>query len=371
MSKHIHIVIHDVPFPADYGGVIDPYYKLKWLHEAGIKITLHCFVKDRRPQAGLEKYCESVHYYARKKWTGISLKLPYIVSSRVSDELVKNLQKDDHPVLLEGIHSTAAVYFDQLTRRKIFLRLYNVEHDYYAHLAKYERSFLKRLYFLNESRLLKKYEAIIAKKIPVWTLSKNDAEQYKTLFGAKTHFLPAFLPWDEISGKQGKGSYCLYQANLAVNENEKAATWLIMEVFSKIAVPFIIAGHNPAPALVALADKYGNVKLIPEPAENEMQKLISNAQVNILPSFNNTGVKLKLLNALFNGRHCIVNDAGAAGSGVEGLCSIANTPEEFILKIQELFSLGFSAEKMQHRSAALKILYNNEENTRRLIAWLW
>ena len=38
MEKHLHIISFDVPYPANYGGVIDVFYKLKALHAEGIKI---------------------------------------------------------------------------------------------------------------------------------------------------------------------------------------------------------------------------------------------------------------------------------------------------------------------------------------------
>jgi hypothetical protein len=81
-----------------------------------------------------------------------------------------------------------------------------------------------------------------------------------------------------------------------------------------------------------------------------------------LPSFNNTGVKLKLLNALYNGRHCIVNAAGVDGSGLEAFCSITETVTDFKQTIADLISKEFTAKEMQHRSTALKFLYNNEKN---------
>ncbi|MCX6283192.1 MAG: mannosyltransferase, partial [Bacteroidetes bacterium] len=43
MEQHLHIVSFDIPYPPDYGGVIDVYYKIKTLSEAGVKIHLHCF----------------------------------------------------------------------------------------------------------------------------------------------------------------------------------------------------------------------------------------------------------------------------------------------------------------------------------------
>jgi glycosyltransferase involved in cell wall biosynthesis len=373
LDKHLHIISFDVPYPADYGGVIDVYYRIKSLHEFGIKIHLHCFKKYREEQPMLEKYCVSVNYYDRKKnLAGFSRKLPYIVQSRSSSELIENLKKDNYPILAEGIHCTYFLQTNDFAHRKTFIRLHNAEHRYYAQLAAHESNLLKKYYFNHEAKLLKKYEAAIANKAHILALSMEDATLYQQLFHAEhTQFLPVSLPWDEPASKPGKGAYCLYHGNLAVNENEKAAAWLISHVFKNSEIPFIIAGHAPSAKLRRLAAKSKNIQLIADPEEAAMQKLIEDAQINVLPSFNKTGVKLKLLNALFNGRHCIVNTAGTEGSGLDGLCYIAESADDFKKKIMKLFTQPFTEKEMQHRSAALKKLYSNEQNARHLNAWLY
>lgn len=364
--------MHDVPWPVNFGGVVDLYYKLKWLHSLNIKIHLHCFVSKRPPQDALNKYCETVNYYPRQKLSGISLRLPYIVSSRRSDALLKNLLKDNHPILLEGTHCTYELFKGHLQHRKVFVRLHNAEHVYYERLAANESSILKKWYFKHEAGLLRKYEAAIANKASIWAVSSEDAALFRRELGAKNiHFLPVFLPYDDVNSKAGNGSYCLYHGNLSVNENESAAEWLIQKVFHDNAVPLIIAGHLPSAKLQSLVRKNKNITLIADPDEAAMQQLIEDAQVNVLPSFNNTGVKLKLLNALFNGRHCIVNAAGTEGSGLDELCSIAETADDFKKEAAALFHEPFTEKEMQRRSAALKILYSNEENARRINAWLY
>ena len=55
----IHIISLNVPYPANYGGVIDVFYKIKSLHEAGVQIHLHCFDYGRGNQPELEKYCNN------------------------------------------------------------------------------------------------------------------------------------------------------------------------------------------------------------------------------------------------------------------------------------------------------------------------
>ncbi len=72
-DKHLHIVCFDVPYPADYGGVIDVFYRIKAFHELGIKIHLHCFEYGRGKQIELEQYCIEVKYYKRNTgWKGFS-----------------------------------------------------------------------------------------------------------------------------------------------------------------------------------------------------------------------------------------------------------------------------------------------------------
>jgi glycosyltransferase involved in cell wall biosynthesis len=362
-NKHLHIITHDVPYPADFGGVVDIFYKIKWLHKVGVKIHLHCFVKNRLSQTELEKYCETVIYYKRKGLLSFSLTMPYIVSSRNSKKLLENLQKDNHAILFEGVHSTYYLSKNAFANRQLFLRLFNVEHVYYEHLAKNESHFLKKLYYNNEARLLKKYENSIANKVHIFTLSTQDISMYAQLFHAKDiSFLPAFLPYDSIKSEIGKGPYCLYHANLSINENDNAALWLIELVFNTLTIPFIIAGKNPSEKLKSIAKNYNHISIVENPTDENIQLLIIHAQINILPSFNNTGVKLKLLNALYNGRHCLVNLAGVDGSGLNELCNIRETTEEFKKEVLFLFDKPFAETAMQRRGAALKKLYNNEAN---------
>ncbi|MFT3912456.1 MAG: glycosyltransferase family 4 protein [Ferruginibacter sp.] len=373
MDRHLHIVTHDVPWPADFGGVVDLFYKIKALHNLGIKIHLHCFVTRRPEQKMLDKYCVSVQYYQRKKgFTGFSFRAPYIVQSRNDEALLKDLEQDHYPILLEGIHCTYFLQHGKLKNRKVFVRLHNVEYKYYQQLAAFETNMIRKTYFNLESRLLKKYEKQLAKKASFWTVSLEDAQVYKNEFNAEhIHFMPVFLPWEEVSSLPGDGDYCLYHGNLSINENEKAVEWLLKEVFNDIEIPFVIAGKDPSSKLKALIETYPNSRIIADPSEAAMQELIQKAQINILPSFNKTGVKLKLLNALFNGRHCLVNTAAVEGSGLESYCTIAGPVNEFKTAIKKLFNEEFTQEKIRQRDAGLKSVYNTEQNARKLIAWIY
>ena len=373
MDKHLHIVCLEIPFPADYGGVLDLFYKIQSLHKLGIKIYLHCFTKYRNPQNELNKYCETVKYYSRKNnSSSFSFTMPFIVNNRVNEELISNLKKDNYPVLLEGIHCTYYLKTGELNNRKVIIRLHNVEFEYYKQLAMHESNFFKKLYYLHESNLLKKYEKAIANKATFLAVSKQDVDVYqKQLNATNIHYLPVFIPYNVAVGKEGKGCFCLYHGNLAINENEEAAIWLLENVFSKLAIPFVIAGKNPSKKLEQLAHKHQHTCLVANPSEKEMQDMIGKAHLHVLPSFNNTGIKLKLLNALFNGRHCLVNGAAVEGSGLENYCTLAEDEIAFQQKIEALYLQPFTQQQMQQRQQLLQTIYNNESNAKQLMTFLW
>ena len=56
-----------------------------------------------------------------------------------------NLEKDEYPILLEGIHCSYPLFTGRFKNRKIFLRLHNVEHKYYSNLAVNETNIFKKI----------------------------------------------------------------------------------------------------------------------------------------------------------------------------------------------------------------------------------
>ena len=368
-DRHLHIVCHDVPYPPDFGGVVDLFYKIRALHEKGIKIKLHCFTKSRSEAQELEKYCESVNYYKRDMGVrGLSTKLPYIVSSRTNVELLDALSKDTYPVLLEGVHCTA--HIDKLIKmgRKILVRIHNVEHKYYKSLFFSEGNTMKRLYFYLEYRRLKNYERSLPQNIPYLAVSQKDAIYFQQVLNKKdVQYIPVFIPFEKIQSKADLGTYTLYHGNLSVPENEKAAIWLIDDVFSKLNIQLVIAGKSPSARLANKVKAYPHISLIVDPLDFEMQELIANAQINVLPSFNETGIKLKLINALYNGRHCVVNGAAVEGSDLEPACHVGNNSTAIASIVSQLFRQPFTEEEITIRRKILTGVFDNSRNADALI----
>ncbi|MFZ4521451.1 MAG: glycosyltransferase family 1 protein [Bacteroidales bacterium] len=365
----VHIVSFDIPFPANYGGVIDIFYKIRALHRAGVRVHLHCFEYQRAPAVELNEYCTSVHYYPRK--TGFAANFgwrPYIVASRMSHDLLQNLLQDDDPILFEGLHTCGIMSDARLKERLLIYRESNIEHQYYFHLFKAERNFWKKLFFLAESMKLRIFQNILRHASLMLPVSQDDANYLSAAFPSnRVIYLPSFHRDDEVQTVAGSGSYALYQGKLSVPENSVAAEFLITKIWEDSFPELVIAGLDPPERLKRLAENHSNIRIIANPSDDQMFRLISEAHVNIMVTFQATGLKLKLLNALFNGRFCLVNTEMVAGTSLAELCVVSETPEGMKGELVRLFTMEFTPELIAHRKSVLMKRYSNHENCQLLL----
>lgn len=373
MSNALHIVCFDCPTPTDYGGAIDMYYRIKAFYDNGIKVHLHYFnYNERIPSDQLKQYCASINVYKRKsKRESFSRSLPYIVQSRISTELITHLNNDTLPVLLEGIHCTGIL--PQLrSDRKILIRLHDDECEYYKQLATNTKSILKIIYYQRESRLLRKYQLTLPNNCSYACIIEKDVLAFKTIYGLdKVFFAPAFIATNKVNCMEGIGDYCLYHGNLSVEENEAVAIWLIDKVFSAIRSKLIIAGKNPGNRLKQKISTQKNIQLITNPTDEELNKLISEAQINVLPAFSNTGIKFKLLHALLVGRHCIVNEQMINGTGLEEACFSGNNETAIASLIVQLQHTPFTEEEIKLRRRLFSQQFDNNATLMKFTTQLW
>lgn len=371
MSKHLNIVSFDVPFPANYGGVIDVYYKLYWLKQAGVKIHLHCFSYGRPPAQELEALCEKVYYYKRKTGLLKNLSLtPYTVASRQSKELEENLLSNDFPILFEVLHTCYLLKDPRFKQRKKIYRHSNIEHAYYLELSRSEKSLLKRLYLKVEAFKLKQFEKIINYADLILAVNKKDRDYFASNYPTvPAVYLPSFHPSAVVSVKEGMGDYILFHGNLSISENYEAVMWLLEHVFPQVDFPVVIAGLNPPSFLAEKVAGCKNLQLRISPNEEEMTQLIRNAHLHVLYTGQPTGLKLKLLNVLFKGRFVVCNSHMVSGTDLSSTSTLAVTKSsaEFIQAIKKWMVKEFTSSSMKEREETVK-MFKNQDNVQRLIS---
>jgi len=367
---HLHIIAFDIPYPPTYGGVIDVFYQIKALSEAGVLIHLHAFDYGKGKRAEeLEKLCFSVNYYRRltRIRSVFNLK-PYIVSSRRSDLLLTELTKDHHLILFEGLHTCYHINDKCLKGRLKLVRPTNIEHQYYAHLALTESNILHKIYFAKAALKLFFYQRVIRHADIILPVSDKDSIYFKRKYpDQKVITLPCFHANTWTRDEKGGGNYVLFHGNLEVAENERAAVYLMQKVMNDIAFPFIIAGNSPSNRLIRIAAYYPNASIIVSPDETAMIELIRKAHIHLLITFQSTGLKLKLLNALYNGNFVVVNNKMVMGTGLEALCYVANTADEMKNQIQILINADSPFHKTENDHTVLLENFDNKKNASKLL----
>lgn len=335
----LHVISFDVPWPANYGGVIDVYNRLEALHENGIEVILHAFDYGRGPAKALNKICAEVHYYKRKNRVLSMLKKdPMIVASRASSEQLKRLQEDDHPILFEGQHTTFYLDHPKLKDRKKLVRIHNVEHEYYAALSRSSNNEPRKHYYKKEAKKLKAHETILKNADQLLCISQKDTNYYQNRFGNASYLPIAIQCEKNASVEEGDSLFALYHGNLSVAENDHAAHWLLENICPKIEDQFVFAGMSPGKELKEAVAHQKNAKLIESPSTAKMNHLISTAKVHALYTDQSTGVKIKLLKALCSGAPVICNQLMVEGSGLEKACWIKNEPDEFAQTVSKCMS---------------------------------
>jgi len=369
MSKKLHLVSFDVPYPPNYGGVIDVFYKIKALHSLGIKIYLHCFEYGKEEQPELDNYCKKVFYYPRNSFFKSYLSTtPFIVKTRENKTLIFNLKAIVAPVLFEGLHTTAALLSTTFPNQKIGVRAHNIEHNFYKGLAKSEENLFKKTFFYQEAEKLKKHEKILKKAAVIFTISPFEQSYFLSTYGKKSVYIPAFHQVVHKKNEQTKGKFILYHGNLNVSENVHAALFLI-DIYKDSEYHFMIASSFQNKKISTEISKHQNISFSIINNQTDLENLFKNAHINVLPTFQKTGIKLKLLNTLYQGKFIICNNYMIEDTGLEALVEKANTTEEFLQKTTLLFQENFTQEMVENR---IKILQNfsPEESAKKIIEHL-
>ncbi|HVD97348.1 MAG TPA: hypothetical protein VNB90_04020 [Cytophagaceae bacterium] len=353
-KKHLNIVAYDVPYPPDYGGMVDIYYMVKALSEQGVKINLHCFMnRNKKYSEELYELCENVYYYKRDTFLSGFSSIPQIVNSRRSGNLLFNLLQNDYPILFEGIHSCYFLDAPELSGRKKMVRIQDVEPQYYFNLYKIAHNFFTKSFFRMESIRLKKFEKIFAHADTLITLNVKHKAYYEKLFPGKEILnIEPFSAFSTVDIKEGKGTYALYHSNLTEPDNKEAAMFLVKEVIKDTKVPFVIAGKNPDRELKRFC-KEKKVKIIANPSDTKLDELIRNAQVNILVSFMPCGSKMKIYPVLYHGRHCLVNSNMVQGFSYTKACHVSDSESILRNELVQLMQEPYTKEKVVERATIL------------------
>lgn len=365
-NRSLHIISFDNPFPPRYGGVIDVFYKIKALHSTGISIHLHCYVDEIPIEYDELKSCTSyVYFYKRKlKFLQHFQFKPYSVQSRFSKELINRLNENDFPILFEGLQTTAIINTLKNKSRKLFLRLHNNEAKYYKGIALSEQNYFKKwiynLEYLKYSQYQKKVFYSFEKIFSLSEIENRESNQISN----NSFYIPVFHGNKIVKQFSEFGEFALYHGDLRISDNQRAVAFLI-SIFRELPeFKFVIVSNSGGEKIEKQIIEANNITFFLAKNQKDLELFFEKAHLHVLYSFQQSGTKVKVINAIFNGRHCLINSVMVDDNRIIELCSVADNREAYKQKIIELMKAPYQSKS--NRYNVLDNVLNDVENAKKM-----
>lgn len=355
----IHLISFDQPSPPTYGGIIDVFFKIKALKELGYRVYLHCFYFQNKPGKELDQWVEKVYYYKINQSPFYILnRNPLSICSRNGKQLAQNISQTKAPILFESLKTIDALRYLDLDDFPIYLRLHNLEQDYFKGIAKSEKNHLKKYLFLLEGYKYKKIESVLGQFKKVFTLSRFENEYVNSRF-QNACFIPVFHGNKKVTNLSDFGEFALYHGDLRGADNQKVARFLI-DVFKELDYPLHIASSTKPSWIDKEIEGFNHIHFTPLRDFNHLLELFERAHLNISWSFQQSGTKLKVINALFNSRFSIINANIIDDQVINELCVNVASKDELITKIQSYRTKPY--DEFEHRKNVLEGHLNDQKN---------
>jgi len=365
--KELHLISFNYPYPPSYGGIIDVYYKIKALSDLGIKIHLHCFVNNipESLDAEIKNITENVFFYRKKKnpFSYFSI-VPFAAAMRNSNSLFENLMKIKAPVLFEGLQTTQII--SQLKNKgfKLYLRHHNNETEYYKGLSSSEKNIFKKIIYKIESLKYSGYQKKVLKEFEtVFCLSEKEYNEVNS-YSKNAELIHIFHGnrFVKILGK--KGNYFFFHGDLSISDNKKALDETINLFKNLPQYQLVVASDRADNDIKKKISNIVNIDLVPIETTENLHRLFENAHANILLSYQNSGTKVKLFNALYNSRFVIINQNITDDHALMDLCLFGSDMNQIRKLIIEAEKKDYNGN--EYRSEVLEKSYSDDAKAKKM-----
>jgi polysaccharide biosynthesis protein PslH len=385
----ILLLSNKFPFPPKDGGALATYNMIRGLAEAGNDVDLLLMNTSKHftenPESnidvpGLNKvkivYIDNSVKFLSLAFNFVFSTLPYNVgrftSRRFKNALIELLNDNNYEIVqLEGLFLAPYLKFiRENSNAAIVYRSHNVEYIIWQKLCIRENSFLKRWYLRVLYARIKKYEASFINSYDLLvTITENDLEILNSLGNKKPAIVAPFGMYNPgLSGnnvvRSGKLNL-LYIGALDWMPNIEALNWFVKKVWPVVRrkfpeMVFRVAGRNAKKDFITdIAEKgvicHGEI-------DNSGEFLAAENGIVVVPLFSGSGIRVRIIEAMFAGRPVIASSVAVSGIPVENEINIllADDSERFVHYIEKLvIDRDFA---MIIGSNARQFAHNNYEN---------
>ncbi len=370
-----------VPYPP-HGGVLQRGFNL--LRELGRhhEVDLLAFHHPDELPAGtaleqskreLGAFCRSVEYFALWPKQSFVHRLvalafaavyprPFSVLAHRSGKLaarIEDLCLGPRPPDVVHLDTMAlAPYARNCGTVPVVVTHHNVESQLMQRRAEHERGWLQKFYVRLQAKRLRSYEEANSGKFPVNIMvSESDAETLRGICPrARMEVIPNGVDTEYFHPRWGSETPTLiFTGGMNMFANRDGVDWFLVEVWPLVkrrvsGVRFIAIGQRPSPLLMEVVAKDGSVEA--PGFVQDVRPWVERAAVYVVPLRVGGGTKLKVLDAMAQGKAIVCTTLGAEGIEVKDAeeMLIADSAHDFAERIVQL--LGAADERLRLGRAA-------------------
>lgn len=368
----ILVVCSDFPFPADHGGRVDTWGRIKVLAELGWKIHLVVCGKQmpsKEDMDAVSSYVEEIKLCDRRsKLADLLHIIPMQAQSRNELRHV-NIEGDYDYVLLEGDYVYPILKNPRIRHENVILRVHNDEAVYFKALARSTKNVLHKLYYHMESSKFSALQKKMLEKVDKYLfISSKEFESFKKQNPlAKSMFLPPPVTEDTFRESAFQHKNVVFIGSLFMPNNREAIQWYLTHIHPHMLkepdYKFIVAGNSRKQSLSWL-EQYDLTNVVLHDTPKSLDEIYKIGYLFVNPMQNGAGVKLKTIEAIQNGLPVISTSIGYEGTGLvdNEHILVADKPEEFYRRIKLLFDNPQAAKALLESSQNfIRTHYNHKE----------
>lgn len=331
--KKILLLTPTLPFPPVSGGVIKSNKVVRFLSEK-YTLSVACFLKNDDADHVREFLSLfSLEDFIAEELNVVRSAKNLIVSNLqgIPLNLYRNKSASFKEKIHKVIHQYDAVFCDHYVmfqyisgsyKGKIILHEHNCEYLIWKRYAVIEKNVLKKMALLNQAYRIKKYEQEICEQASVILAAPNDTDELVKIGADRSKFLETYHLGDDSLLNEPDLDYdktelaLLYIGTLSWEANIDGLLWFHDKVWQSIqqkhpGIKLYIVGKHPDKRLTEIAAKDKQILLtgFVEDVEPYFQK----CRVFITPLRFGSGIKVKVVNALYRGIPCVTTSIGIEG----------------------------------------------------------
>ncbi|WP_175400847.1 glycosyltransferase [Clostridium pasteurianum] len=357
-EMNIIFISMELPYPANSGGRIYTWERLKQIQKHSNNIFLYTLAENSE-KVELEKIkevCSEVNIYRREnKYKNAILNLfkPYSVVSRYNKNMYYDIEKiiaSEKKVDLIIIDIPEMILNCPVNNNipKIITQ-HNIEFKVFQSIYKNSKNYIHKAIFYIEYIKMKRFEDKIYKSnlINGFTfISEKDAEVFQNMYNIKRYNITPqgydvdFNNEKKITINDGC-KIILFTGKMNYQPNVQAVEWFCTNIFPHIKekvknLKFYIVGKKPTDEVKKLA----NDDIIVTGEVESVEPYIHKADLVVIPLKSGGGVKIKLFEALGNGKIVVTTSKGIEGTKFKDKIHVilANDEEGFINQCSKILS---------------------------------